>query len=172
MTHGPDVSPAGTAGIVTRTLAAIVDVVVVLVLMGTAFLAVAGVRFLVSPLGFSWPAPSWAQSLAAAGLLAVGYLTAAWATSGRTAGAAVHGLRVRSVGGARLGWFRAALRAALCVAFPPGLAWSAVGRRRRSVQDLLVGSVVVYDWVSPAGGGSGRAEAGHGPVTGVEEGEP
>ena len=41
----------------------------------------------------------------------------------------------------------------LCVVFPVGLLWSAVSRERRSLQDLVVRSVVVYDWHrSPAEG--------------------
>ncbi|GEL21161.1 hypothetical protein PSU4_01150 [Pseudonocardia sulfidoxydans NBRC 16205] len=155
---GPEVAAAATAGIVSRTLAAVVDLVVVVALMGLALLAVAGARFLVSPVGFRWPSPDWTVSLVVGALLATGYLTVAWATAGRSCGAAVLGLRVLSVRGSRPGWFRAAVRAALCVVFPLGLAWSVLGRRRRSLQDLLVGTVVVYDWspgdghLSPRGG--------------------
>jgi hypothetical protein len=53
--------------------------------------------------------------------------------------------RVRSSSRGRLGWWRAGLRALLCVIFPVGLFWSAVSRRR-SVQDVVMRSVVVYDW--------------------------
>jgi hypothetical protein len=48
---------------------------------------------------------------------------------------------------------RAVLRAALCVVFPLGLLWCALSRHRRSLQDLVVGSAVVYDGV-----GSGRTD--------------
>ena len=110
-------------------------------------------RFLVSPLSFRWPVPSSVLSVAIGMLLAVGYLTVGWATVGRTGGAAVLGLRVLSTGRSRLGWARAVLRAVLCVVFPVGLLWSAVSRERRSLQDLVVRSVVVYDWHrSPAEG--------------------
>jgi hypothetical protein len=53
---------------------------------------------------------------------------------------------VRSSSRGRLGWWRAGLRALLCVIFPVGLFWSAVSRGRRSVQDVLMRSVVVDDW--------------------------
>lgn len=136
----------GPAGVVSRSLAAVLDLLVVFLLMGAALLAVAGVRFLVAPLTFRWPSPSWPQSVAAGAGLAVAYLTVAWATSGRSGGAAVLGLRVRSAGGGPLGWFRAGLRATLCVGFPIGLGWALLSRRRRSLQDVLVRSVVEYDW--------------------------
>jgi uncharacterized RDD family membrane protein YckC len=78
-------------------------------------------------------------------VLASGYFTVAWATSGRTAGSVLLGLRVLSARRRLLGWPRAAGRAALCVLFPIGLLWAAVSASRRSVQDLLVRTVVVYD---------------------------
>jgi uncharacterized RDD family membrane protein YckC len=162
-----------TAGIVSRALAAVLDLLVVLGLLGVVLLGVAGLRFVASPVSFRWPAPSWGQALALGALLACGYLTVAWAMSGRSCGAAVLGLRVRSVSGLRLGWVRAGLRAAFCLAFPPGLLWCLVSSRRRSIQDAVLGSVVVYDWrgartPTPAPGGSpgvdgtGPPAAGHG----------
>ncbi|MGD9985440.1 RDD family protein [Pseudonocardia sp.] len=172
---GSDVPTTATAGIVTRTLAAVADLVVVVVLMGLTLVVVAGVRFLASPPGFRWPSPTWPQSLVVGGLLATAYLTVAWSTSGRSCGAALLGLRIRPVTGAHLGWLRAGLRAVLCVVFPLGLLWAVLGRRRRSLQDLLTGTVVVYDpdladaYVSPPGGGPGGAEPGHRRGTRVEE---
>ena len=44
------------------------------------------------------------------------------------------------------GPLRALVRAAACVVFPVGVVWCAVSRTRRSVQDLLVRTWVVYDW--------------------------
>ena len=40
----------------------------------------------------------------------------------------------------------ATIRAVLCVLFPLLLFWAVVDRRRRSVQDLIVRTAVVYDW--------------------------
>lgn len=133
------------AGMVTRLLAATVDMVVVLLLLGAGFVGIAAAGFLVSPLSFRWPTPPPTVSTLVGLLLAVGYLTVGWATFGRTCGAAVLGLRVLSNGRGRLGWARALLRALLCVIFPVGLLWSAVSRERRSLQDVAVRSVVVYD---------------------------
>jgi hypothetical protein len=144
----PDPRPAG---IVTRVVAAAVDLVVVLVMSGGVFLAAAAARFAWSPLTFRWPSPPWALVLAVGAVIAGAYLTIAWATTGRTYGAAVLGLRVLTARHLKLGWARAALRATLCLLFPPGLLWAAITRRRRSLQDALLLSEVVYDWSDDAG---------------------
>ena len=79
-----------------------------------------------------------------------GDLHVAWTTSGRTYGDRVLGLRVQRHDGRPVRPLRSLLRALLCVTFPLLLAWAAVSRDRRSVQDLLVGTAVLYDW-EPAG---------------------
>jgi uncharacterized RDD family membrane protein YckC len=155
MTAAARSRPGGAAGIVSRSLAAAIDFGAVLVMMGGALVVTAGVKFLWSPASFSWPSPSWAVSLLVGELLAIAYLSIGWATAGRTFGGAVLGLRVVSAGGDPLGWARAGLRAVLCVMFPPGLFWVVFSRRRRSVQDLLVVSAVVYDWAGSAEGAIG-----------------
>jgi uncharacterized RDD family membrane protein YckC len=135
------------AGIVTRALAAVIDMVVVLLLLGGLWAAVAAVVFLAKPSRFAVPSPPWSAVGSIAGVLAVLYLAVAWATTGRTVGAQVMGLRVRSRHGARLGWLRSIARAVAYVIFPLGLAWTIVDRHNRSVQDLIVASGVVYDWL-------------------------
>ncbi len=147
------------AGIVTRVLAAVVDVGVVAAALAGTYLVVTGLRFVWSPATFSWPAPSLSLLSLLAGLLAIGYLTVAWATIGRTYGAGLLGLRVLSTRRRLLGWVRAMLRAVICVLFPYGLLWAAVSRRRLSLQDIAVRSIVVYDWHRDGGR---RATAGGG----------
>ena len=66
--------------------------------------------------------------------------------AGKSAIYQVAGLRVTDRSGGRLTLGRALVRAVLCLAFPAGLLWILVSRRNASVQDLLVGTVVVYDW--------------------------
>jgi uncharacterized RDD family membrane protein YckC len=56
------------------------------------------------------------------------------------------GLRVLRAGGQPIGWFLASARAVAYVVLPIGLLWSAVDRRSRSVQDLVLWTAVVYDW--------------------------
>jgi uncharacterized RDD family membrane protein YckC len=77
--------------------------------------------------------------------VAVVYLAVAWATTGRTYGTRLLGLRVLSTRYTRLGWTRSVLRALACVLLPVGLLWCGVSPSRRSLQDVVLGSVVVYD---------------------------
>jgi len=160
------------AGVVTRALAAAIDLGVVLLMMGSTLLTVAAVRFLWAPLSFRWPTPSWLVTLIVGAVIAASYLTVTWAVTGRSCGAAVLGLRVRSRGGGPIGWTRAALRAGLCVAFPPGLFWCALSRGRRSVADILLLTTVIYDW-DDAGLPEPPSESpGAGGLQGVAAGPP
>jgi uncharacterized RDD family membrane protein YckC len=135
------------AGVVTRALACSIDGLVVVGLLVLGWAAWAALRFLWRPASFTVPSPSWGLVLAAGAVFSLVYLTLCWATSGRSYGDQVLGLRVVSRSSGRLGWRRSAARAAAYVAFPLGLAWSAIDPRSRSLQDLLVRSQVVYDWV-------------------------
>jgi uncharacterized RDD family membrane protein YckC len=133
------------AGVVTRLLAAVVDTAAVVVLAAALDLAAAGVRFLWSPSDFRWPRPTtWVAADILLGL-AVVYLAVGWALAGRTYGAKLMGLRVLSSRHELLGWTRSVLRAVVCVLWPVGLLWCGISRTRRSVADLVVGTVVVYD---------------------------
>jgi uncharacterized RDD family membrane protein YckC len=134
------------AGIVTRFVAAAVDAsLAALVLLGT-YLGYAGVLFLVDPRGFTFPDPRLFSSLLIAAVVLGLYLTVAWAMGGRTYGNLLMGLRVVSISGGRVGWSRAALRAAFYVLLPIGLFWVVVDPRQRSLQDRALGTAVVYDW--------------------------
>jgi uncharacterized RDD family membrane protein YckC len=150
---------AEPAGVVTRTLAAAVDAAVVAAAVVLIYFAAVGVRFAWSPLTFRWPAPSAPVSGAVFVAVAMVYLTVAWARTGRTRGGSLLGLRVVSTQLGPLGWWRAAVRAAAYIVFPLGLLWSAISPTRRSVQDVLVRSLVVYDWRRDGGarlGGSAQ----------------
>lgn len=135
------------AGIVTRTIACVVDALVVITALVLAWVGTAAVVFLASPARFTFPSPSWLLVVVLAEGVSVLYLAGCWATTGRTIGAQLLGLRVLSRGGSRLGWARSIVRAAAYVVFPIGLLWSAIDRHSRSVQDLVLASTVVYDWV-------------------------
>jgi uncharacterized RDD family membrane protein YckC len=163
--------PHRAAGIVTRLLAASIDVVAVLLMMVGLYLGLTGLRFLWSPEAFRWPSPSLLHSIVLASVLAFCYFAIAWATTGRTYGAAVLGLRVLSMEHRVLGWVRAGLRAVACVVFPAGLLWVAVSRHRRSVQDVIVRSVVVYDWYRHGEAGARNGAEGRAP-TPEEQREP
>jgi uncharacterized RDD family membrane protein YckC len=139
-------APAGRAGVVTRALAAVVDTVVAAGVTVLLYLGFVGLRFAWSPLTFQWPTPPSHLFVGIFAGVAALYLTVAWAGTGRTRGGSLLGIRVVSTRGEPLGWLRAALRAVMYVVFPLGLLWSVVSSRRRSLQDVLVRSVVVYDW--------------------------
>jgi uncharacterized RDD family membrane protein YckC len=139
-------APGGHAGVVTRSLAAAVDTAVVAVAVVLVYLGTVAVRFALMPLAFTWPRPSPAFSVVGVAVVATAYLAASWATTGRTYGSGLLGLRVLSARRGLLGWPRATVRAVACVVFPVGLLWAAISPSRRSLQDLILRSVVVYDW--------------------------
>jgi uncharacterized RDD family membrane protein YckC len=143
---GPRASIRGTrAGLVTRSLANVADLVVVVLLVVGGYAAVAATRFLLSPTTFTFPAPRpSALLLIGLGVMAV-YFAITWAVVGGTYGDRLLGLRVADDRGARLRWGRCVVRAVLCTVFPIGLLWVLVSGENRSVQDLLLRTSVVYD---------------------------
>lgn len=134
------------AGIVSRVTAAIVDVVVVALICGGLYLGLAGLKFVFNPVSFSFPAPPSGLLVPAGLAVAALYLAVSWAATARTFGDELLGLRVLSRKGNRLRWGRAFLRAITYLLFPAGLLWVVLSRSRRSVQDLILGTVVIYDW--------------------------
>jgi uncharacterized RDD family membrane protein YckC len=138
-----------TAGIVSRGTTAVIDLLVAGAIVGILYLGVALTRLMLHPSSFSFPAPNAFFSTAVMFAVAVLYLAGCWATSGCTAGAVVMGLRVVGRRSGRVSLVVALLRAAACVIFPVGLALVAVDSGRRSVQDLVLGTRVVY--VRPTG---------------------
>jgi uncharacterized RDD family membrane protein YckC len=159
------------AGIVSRGLAFGADV-------GIAFLVYV---VIVTVVNFLWDLffservaiptpPSWLSGLAIFAILVV-YLLLGWGSTGRTIGTQLMGLRVVGAEGQTLRPRTAFLRALFCAAFYPGLAWALVDRRNRSLQDIVLKTVVVYDWIPeaarprrvspgpPASVGSGEARA-------------
>lgn len=134
------------AGVVSRFLADGIDLGVVLGALIAIYLGYSAFRFLLQPRRFDWPAPEPLHLGTLGWLLLIAYLAVGWATTGRTVGKTVLGLRVVGPNGEGLGLGRAFLRAFLSALVPIGLFWSAVSSRSASVQDLLVGTSVVYDW--------------------------
>ena len=143
VTFGPEHRPAG---IVTRVAAAGIDLGVVVALWLAIYGAVAGARLVWSPTTFTWPAPPVWLTLGLGLVLAVLYLTASWAMTGRSYGGALMGLRVLSFRRALPGWALSFVRANFCVFFPIGLFWVVLSPGRRSIQDVVLRTVVVYDW--------------------------
>jgi uncharacterized RDD family membrane protein YckC len=141
----PPAAPRVRAGLVTRALANIADLIVVALIVVAGYATVAATRFLLRPAHFTFPAPSLTTLLIVGlGVQAV-YFAVTWAVVGGTYGDRLLGLRVTDDRGQRLGWGRCAVRAALCTVFPIGLLWVLLSQENRSVQDLLMRTSVVYD---------------------------
>jgi uncharacterized RDD family membrane protein YckC len=139
------------AGLVSRFVASGIDALVGVGLLLGGYAARAGAVFLVDPSGFTPPEPSRWLSLTATLVVLQLYLAASWWLAGRSYGGHVMGLRVVRRGGGRLGPVLALVRAVLCLLLPLGLLWCAVDRRSRSLQDVVLGTSVVYDWRPRAG---------------------
>lgn len=143
--HGRQEDPPGaTAGVVSRCLATLVDVFVVAGIILVLHLGFGGLLLLMAGPPYRFPHfPSWSAALVG-WVVSILYLAGSWTLTGGTAGDRILGLRVTGRAGRLLGVPRALLRAALCVVFPVGLFWVPFSRRRASVQDLVVVSVVRY----------------------------
>jgi uncharacterized RDD family membrane protein YckC len=135
------------AGVVTRTVGAGIDAAVVALVLLVGWVGLNGLLFLLDPRGFQFSGASVLLTLTAGFVVLVVYLSVAWATTGRTWGSHVMGLRVVDRKGRRLRPGVALLRGAFCTLFPIGLFWCAVNPSRRSVQDVVLRTSVVYDWV-------------------------
>ena len=144
-------------------------------MVGSVYLGVVSVKFLLDPRNFTWPDGHFLAGLTFTLALAVVYLWLSWWLLGRSYGKHVMGIRVASRRGRKLGPVRALGRAAFCVFFPIGFFWCLISPRRHSVQDIAVYSSVTYDWrpqpivaaggqVAPAGatGPTRVGCAGHG----------
>ena len=142
------------AGIVSRTIAATVDLGVVVLILVSFYIGWAALRFLHNPQDFSLPAPSYAAILVVGFWVSVLYLTVVWTATGRSYGSHLMGLRVLNIQGRKPFLPGAFLRALFCVSFPVGLFWVAISRANRSVQDVVLRTSVVYDWRTWSGDAS------------------
>ena len=145
----------------TRTVANVVDLIVVAALLAAGYLGVAGVLFLRRGADFSFPIVGFRVGYAVGFAAWIVYMAVGWGLNGRTYGDQLLGLRVRTIDGGEVRGVRAVLRAVLCAIAPLLLIWVAFSRQQRSVQDLIVGTHVVYDW------GGSRPVTGSGDAVGV-----
>ncbi|MCF8586940.1 RDD family protein [Gordonia liuliyuniae] len=136
--------PVRDAGIVSRSLAAGVDLVVVLVLMSGSYLTIAFVMFAVDVRDFSFPTVPWIFTATGFFVASAAYLFVCWSVTDRSVGHAVLGLRVANSKGGRVRVHWLLVRAVFCTVFPFGLAWVALSPRRRSLQDIVLRTRVVY----------------------------
>jgi uncharacterized RDD family membrane protein YckC len=139
-------SPRRGAGIVSRLMAAGIDLVVVICLLVAVYAGWCVALFVLHTRTFTFPRPSPVLTVVAYPLIAISYLAITGWVNGRSYGQHVLGLRVTTQRGDRLRMLRALLRAAVCVGFPIGLLWVVVSRRNAAVHDLLLRTRVTYDW--------------------------
>src|SRR5262249_6943489 len=79
---------------------------------------------------------------------AVIYFTIGWASTGRTIGKQVMGLRVVRRDAAPLSTLQALGRALICVLFWYLVMWTVLfSRRNAGIHDMILKTVVVYDWI-------------------------
>ncbi|HEV7757575.1 MAG TPA: RDD family protein [Acidimicrobiales bacterium] len=149
----PAVAPVAYAGAVSRLAAYVVDLAAMSALL-TAGSAV--VVYLVAVVTGHQLELSSDRDLAGAGLALwwVVYFAGSWATTGRTPGMALFGLRVVRPDGTRASATAALVRA---VTFPLSLLLFGLGflgilfhAQRRALHDLLAGTAVVYAFGPPA----------------------
>lgn len=139
------------AGLASRLLATGIDVVVWILLLIVLLLIVGGFRALFTGT-LEFDAPQDIVRGPVATVVLVAYLAYGWGLNGRTVGKVLMGLRAVGRDGSDLSPWRGLWRALLYLLFLPGILWVLVSRRNASLQDLLLGTAVVYDWGHHSGG--------------------
>jgi uncharacterized RDD family membrane protein YckC len=138
------------AGPVSRAAAYLLDVTIAVLVYEVAVAVILYLLDLVTHADLhTSDLPIWLTALAF-GLWLWIYFGGSWAASGKTTGMALLGVRVVNGDGGPLDRWRGVLRAPALglslLTFGIGLVGIVIGRRHRGLQDVLVGSVVVYDW--------------------------
>ncbi len=139
------------AGFVSRAIASMIDVVLIFVVVLLTAAALWMLSFIIDPATAAADSgnrvPELIYLVVYGYFLNWAYWTICWALSGRTIGNLIMGVRVVGRKGERLGWGVAAVRSAFCAFFPIGLLWVVVSGANRSVQDVVLRTSVIYDWV-------------------------
>ena len=170
--------PIRYAGLVTRLVGFVIDAAIVTVI---ALVVTGSVSLVLSIFGSSiGDLPEWLKIVFGAGgwiVLNLVYFVGSWTLTGQTAGMRVMSIRVAGTNGGRLSIWRGTLRAAgmVLAAIPlfAGYLLILVNDRRRGLQDLLAGSVVIFSQDDDGWGGPlqrrlsrerGRLTAGERPL--------
>jgi len=139
--------------VVTRAVAAALDLVVIVLAGVGCYLVISGISFVFRPWKFHFPTVAFLMGLTCTLLLLILYLTVTWSWFGRSYGARVMGLRVIDSRGRSPRLLNALTRAVLSVVLPVGLFWCLVSRDRCSLPDVICRTSVVYDWSSGSASG-------------------
>jgi uncharacterized RDD family membrane protein YckC len=134
------------AGVVSRSMAGGIDYLVVIGATLGTYVGIVVLLFLLDPRDFKPPTWKFGEFLILGFCYMLVYLTLSFATTGRTLGGRVMGLRVVGRKGSKMQWIPAALRAGFCTVFPIGLFWCALSRENRSVQDIVLRTSVIHEW--------------------------
>jgi uncharacterized RDD family membrane protein YckC len=130
-------------------LANAIDFAILVVVLGAVYFGWSAWLFLRRGASFRFPTVTYRGTYVAGAIVLTLLFAVAWSTTGRSYGDRLLGLRVIDRRGQHLGFAAAFVRAVLCVAFPPLLFWAIVNRR--SVQDLVLRTAVIYDWAEQPG---------------------
>jgi uncharacterized RDD family membrane protein YckC len=134
------------AGFVTRAIAVGIDFTLIGVLLLLLYLGWAVLLFAFNPSAAQLPEIPTGLGLITGGGTAWLLFTTAWSTTGRTLGSRIMGIRVVNYQGKVMRVPGAALRAAFCIGFMPGLLWVIISNQNRSLQDTVLRTSVIYDW--------------------------
>ncbi|HKY14601.1 MAG TPA: RDD family protein [Microthrixaceae bacterium] len=137
------------AGVVTRLVALIIDQTTASLVLAIAFVLTEGAIDVVVEGEYQLELPPWLAASVSAVWFFI-YYAYSWAASGKTFGSALLGLRVVATDGSPIGPRRAAIRTLALplslLTFGLGFLLALVQRQRKALQDVIAGTVVVYDW--------------------------
>ena len=149
--YGDETSMQGHyAGPATRAAAYVIDLAISLGLFVVATAIVLFLLSLVTSFDLQGDQVPWWLTVTLIGGWEFLYFGGSWASSGKTPGMALLGLRVVNRDGSDLepwrGFVRAPALGVTMLTFGIGFVGVVVGRENRGLQDVIAGSVVVYDW--------------------------
>jgi uncharacterized RDD family membrane protein YckC len=141
------IAAGNRAGIVSRVAANGIDWVILQIIYFSILAAIALTEFLITGNDLEFPTPHFGATVAVEWFILWLYLGSSWASSGRSVGKSVFGLRVVRADGRELPPGRAFARAFLCVTFYFLLLWVVIGRKNQGGYDIILRTACVYDWV-------------------------
>jgi uncharacterized RDD family membrane protein YckC len=131
------------AGLISRSMAYVLDALIVAVFTGVTATALGLVASVVGNVAHELSETVLSSYLKFLPFIFAFYCTLFWALAGRTPGMTVLGLRVVRFDGGPVGWTAALIRAVLLAFFPIGALWLLVDRRRQGLQDKVARTTVL-----------------------------
>jgi uncharacterized RDD family membrane protein YckC len=151
------------AGIVSRTVAYLVDAMIVAVVAIGGLLVAVLIGTVIGAQGRDFARAVVPICLIGLPAVLAVYNWVFWALAGRTPGMALLGIRVVAASGRPMSWLALLVRAIVLAYFPVGALWALVDRRNQGLHDKLARTTVVR-MIEPApafrGGGDAVRVAG------------